>query len=175
MQIKVKYLCSILYIIIFSFLRFLAIIFTYKRRINQLISIYTILLKFFHLTFEGYYFTTKSRIRRWTPDLPHLRPSRSSFAVTGTRDEVNTKPASRRLRAMLDFHPKTARPARTARTYGHATSRMNQTGRFRFAASYSGMEMGLQAQARQEAVGDFRQLADRSFQRVRTSRQIALI
>ncbi|KVK43416.1 hypothetical protein L905_26690 [Agrobacterium sp. TS43] len=37
------------------------------------------------------------------------------------------------------------------------------------------MEMGLQAQARQEAVGDFCQLAHSSFQRVRTSRQIALI
>ncbi|MGQ2963581.1 MAG: hypothetical protein ACT6RN_24710 [Agrobacterium sp.] len=39
----------------------------------------------------------------------------------------------------------------------------------------SGMEMVLQAQARREAVGDFCQLAHSSFQRVRTSRQIALI
>ncbi|QSZ57743.1 hypothetical protein BTN45_11985 [Rhizobium sp. ZX09] len=75
---------------------------------------------------------------------------------------------------MLDFHPKMAHSARTAGSYDMRL-RMNQTGRFRFAASYSGMEMVLQAQARQEAVGDFRQLAYRSFQRVRTSRQIALI
>jgi hypothetical protein len=175
MQIQVKYLCSILLIIIFIFLQFSVIVFKHKRRINQLISRYTINIKIFHFTFDRYYFTAKSRIRSQIADLPHLRPSRSSFAVTGTRDEVNTKPASRRLRAMLDFHPKTVRPARTARTYAHATSRMNQMGRFRFAASYSGMEMVLQAQARREAVGDFCQLADRSFQRARTSRQIALI
>ncbi|KVK42401.1 hypothetical protein L901_26775 [Agrobacterium sp. D14] len=35
--------------------------------------------------------------------------------------------------------------------------------------------MVLQAQARQEVAGDFHQIAHRSFQRARTSRQIALI
>lgn len=175
MQIQVKYLYSIYSIIIFISLQFSAIIFKYKQRINQSISIYTIFIKILYFKFDGYYFTAKSRIRSRIAELAHLRPSRSSFSVPETRDEVNTKPASRRPRATLDFHPKMAHSARTAGTHEHATSRMNRTGRFRFAASYSGMEMVLQAQARREAVGDFCQLAHRSFQRVRTSRQIALI
>lgn len=117
MQIQAKYHLSICSIIISVYLPFTASIVEYKRLINQLISIYTIFLKNFNFMFDRYYFTAKSGIRSRTPDLPHLRPSRSSLAVTETRDEVNTKPASRRLRATLDLRPEMAHSARTAGTY----------------------------------------------------------